>query len=656
MASMTASTDFRRSNHERSHSESSVWIDDYLNADGLDTDDLLDLRSGGVNLLAPFADDDDLQSALSHFIPECAFSEFDAVEPVDIETVEAEQLSQSSVPHDTTSVRVPEIGTQRQRRTKETSRRVSENVFPDPVHSGQNAFASPSLPVSRCNKIISPKKASTPSPRKWMGAHQQPGPSLKSPGKSKPKTSDSPTEKSDKVRLEGVLVSSHNRGNASSKKQKIVSQALLDKLKAASKKAARQSILISTPVTQQPAKRYFVSLDHDYCVDMTKGEKDDLEVQPMELEPEDERAVARIEVLPDLSLAARELPVDRAPLAHDPDVKVSGVQTSVNHPVEVDREQQELELCANVVNEEVVTSIETGSASSDSGIDSFIRTEEDDFEGSLRKGWTDGKSRKSRRSSPSSSDCSSIMSVRSRRSTSRRNRGKSSSRRRGSRSRSPSLRRTYSSSRRRAYSRDSSPDSNSGSEDRRYDRSRVERRSPYETSWNRDRGVRRERKNIWASTEEPKMYPRMPPLNKSGQKTIMQSALETIERGGDRQVLYVGQIQEGTTRNQIREKFDRFGPIAEVSLHFRETGENYAFVTFHQPKDAYFALENAASLPDFKLCFGGRRQFCGRKWSDLDNDPERAYHSTGSKDLVEKHDDFDSLLSALKTASKRRQI
>lgn len=89
-------------------------------------------------------------------------------------------------------------------------------------------------------------------------------------------------------------------------------------------------------------------------------------------------------------------------------------------------------------------------------------------------------------------------------------------------------------------------------------------------------------------------------------------------------------------------------------MHFRETGENYAFVTFHQPKDAYFALDNAALLPDFKLCFGGRRQFCGRKWSDLDNEQERAYLNAGSEDLDRKHNDFDSLLNELKTASMRK--
>ena len=65
MTSIAANTDFRRSNHERSHSESSLWIDDYLNI-GLNADELLDsqLRDGELNLLAPFEDGDDLQSAV----------------------------------------------------------------------------------------------------------------------------------------------------------------------------------------------------------------------------------------------------------------------------------------------------------------------------------------------------------------------------------------------------------------------------------------------------------------------------------------------------------------------------------------------------------------------------------------------------------------
>lgn len=120
--------------------------------------------------------------------------------------------------------------------------------------------------------------------------------------------------------------------------------------------------------------------------------------------------------------------------------------------------------------------------------------------------------------------------------------------------------------------------------------------------------------------------------------------------------VYAGKVPEGTTRVQIREWFSRFGPIAEVSLHFRDTGENYGFITFERAEDAYRAVERGnddPELPMFQLCFGGRRQFCGQQWSDLDSQPEKDYLRVGLEDSVRKNDesdDFDSLLKSLKSA------
>lgn len=114
-----------------------------------------------------------------------------------------------------------------------------------------------------------------------------------------------------------------------------------------------------------------------------------------------------------------------------------------------------------------------------------------------------------------------------------------------------------------------------------------------------------------------------------------------------------GKIPEGTTRVQVREWFSRFGKIAEVSLHFRDAGENYGFVTFERAKDAYQAVERGnddPELPKFQLCFGGRRQFCGQQWSDLDSQPEKDYLRDAKGELVKKDDDFDSLLKSLKGA------
>lgn len=48
--------------------------------------------------------------------------------------------------------------------------------------------------------------------------------------------------------------------------------------------------------------------------------------------------------------------------------------------------------------------------------------------------------------------------------------------------------------------------------------------------------------------------------------------------------------------------------------------DNYGFVTFHNKKDAFDAIENGnadTSYPKVDLCFGGRRAFCKEKYADL---------------------------------------
>ena len=36
--------------------------------------------------------------------------------------------------------------------------------------------------------------------------------------------------------------------------------------------------------------------------------------------------------------------------------------------------------------------------------------------------------------------------------------------------------------------------------------------------------------------------------------------------------MYVGRVTEGTTRADIRKRFEVFGPVDEISLHFRDKG------------------------------------------------------------------------------------
>jgi len=137
----------------------------------------------------------------------------------------------------------------------------------------------------------------------------------------------------------------------------------------------------------------------------------------------------------------------------------------------------------------------------------------------------------------------------------------------------------------------------------------------------------------------------------------------------ERRVVYVGRIAEGTTRAEIRARFEVFGPIEEISVHFRDRGDNYGFVTFHNKKDAFSAIEHGnddTSYPRVDLCFGGRRAFCKEKYADLDSGgassrggghrgtnssmQSRSCSRNSGQDNVE---DFDSLLKQVRAGLRK---
>lgn len=58
------------------------------------------------------------------------------------------------------------------------------------------------------------------------------------------------------------------------------------------------------------------------------------------------------------------------------------------------------------------------------------------------------------------------------------------------------------------------------------------------------------------------------------------------------------------------------------SLPHPPTSDNYGFVTYRYAEEAFAAIESGHKLRQadeqpFDLCFGGRRQFCKRSYSDL---------------------------------------
>ncbi|XP_064601909.1 uncharacterized protein LOC135467914 [Liolophura sinensis] len=123
----------------------------------------------------------------------------------------------------------------------------------------------------------------------------------------------------------------------------------------------------------------------------------------------------------------------------------------------------------------------------------------------------------------------------------------------------------------------------------------------------------------------------------------------------ERRIVYVGKIPDTFTRKQLRARFDRFGEIEETSVHFRENGDNYGFVTYAYTCDAYAAIENGnkiAGEQPFDLCFGGRREFCSTDYADLDGQAEEEEESFS---MMRKPAvlDFDQLLNEARRKLKK---
>ncbi|MEQ2160934.1 hypothetical protein GOODEAATRI_004564 [Goodea atripinnis] len=168
----------------------------------------------------------------------------------------------------------------------------------------------------------------------------------------------------------------------------------------------------------------------------------------------------------------------------------------------------------------------------------------------------------------------------------------------------------------------------SGRSYRRYTASRTP--SPRCSPKERSRGRSRKRfycspsptsscSDSYSSRSRPSYRPRYCHGTKTDVEETKRHKEKAIE---ERRVVYVGKIRGSMTQRELRDRFSLFGEIEECTLHFREHGDNYGFVTYYNTNDAFTAIENGSKLrkPDelpFDLCFGGRRQFCQSSYADL---------------------------------------
>ncbi|XP_067007504.2 serine-rich adhesin for platelets [Anabrus simplex] len=287
------------------------------------------------------------------------------------------------------------------------------------------------------------------------------------------------------------------------------------------------------------------------------------------------------------------------------------------------------------------------------------------------------RSRRASSSSSSRSSSSSSSSSSSHNSRRRRRNSQSTRRQRPSQRRS-SAGHSISSSGSRSHSLWSPSRSNSSrsssSSDSSRSRSRSSRRSP--SRWQPRSVARRgdfRRRHSNNSGYHGWRRSRSPARSVNSRKSSSGKDWQLTEREKQRQVeerrvIYVGRIDEGTSKAELRRRFEVFGPIVDISVHFREHGDNYGFVTFAYKVDAYEAVEHGnddPNLPRYDLCFGGRRAFCKTRYADLDgmatlNDSMPAANgyprSFGRTRTPQAEDSFDLLLREAQAKLRKRKV
>nr|XP_036212817.1 uncharacterized protein LOC106617806 isoform X2 [Bactrocera oleae]XP_036212818.1 uncharacterized protein LOC106617806 isoform X2 [Bactrocera oleae] len=194
------------------------------------------------------------------------------------------------------------------------------------------------------------------------------------------------------------------------------------------------------------------------------------------------------------------------------------------------------------------------------------------------------------------------------------------------------------------YARNSSASSSSSSSDRSdRSRNRSRSRSPYyRRSYSRSRSRSRSISAASSRFRKPGGNKNFPSNN------VSQPAVE------ERRIVYVGRIEEETTKEMLRRKFLPYGTIKQISIHYKDTGMKYGFVTYERSQDAFTVIDSSARDPTinmYDISFGGRRAFCRSSYADLDNAGINTYHSIVFPKVEappKEEDSFEALLQKVK--------
>ncbi|KAH8247159.1 hypothetical protein KR032_011531 [Drosophila birchii] len=133
-------------------------------------------------------------------------------------------------------------------------------------------------------------------------------------------------------------------------------------------------------------------------------------------------------------------------------------------------------------------------------------------------------------------------------------------------------------------------------------------------------------------------------------RNVSQPAVE------ERRIVYVGRIEQETTKELLRRKFLPYGSIKQITIHYKENGMKYGFVTYERAQDAFTAIDTSPRDPQinmYDISFGGRRAFCRASYADLDNAGINNYHTyvfpqETPAPKVQEEDSFEALLRKVK--------
>lgn len=130
----------------------------------------------------------------------------------------------------------------------------------------------------------------------------------------------------------------------------------------------------------------------------------------------------------------------------------------------------------------------------------------------------------------------------------------------------------------------------------------------------------------------------------------------------ERRIVFVGKLDKDISKSELKSQFLKFGSIIEVTVHSKENGNRYGFVTFERARDAFNAVGAAASFPQYDVGFGGRRAFCRQRYADLD-DIEATYIEGAYRALhvgpsvLDDNIPFEQMLQEMKNKlSKKRKF